>query len=288
MSAPFKYALALALALAFGFCIHAQPNLEEITELAGLDEINVIINKAVAGLRPQPAVFAVDPLSAARVTEDLDYRIAERIGAVEGWRSFLAVHGSGVHAQTATEEVARLLVSEEASPKASAKVSNETSSGPKAASDIVRPATLSSGTEVASLTPDSEVGSLDHETKVVAPDGASSAKAESEAVQPAPPSFATQIATPMPDENRKLVGDRLTHWRISPASNAARASKMTSGTPATASLLTARPKRHAGGCASGAACFWRGRERTFAVNRGRKLFTLFPLRVFTGVKIASQ
>jgi hypothetical protein len=86
MSAPFKYAFVLALALAFGFCIHAQPNLEEITKLAWPDEINVIINKAVARLRPQAAVFAVDPVSAARVTEDLDYRIAERIGRSRGGR----------------------------------------------------------------------------------------------------------------------------------------------------------------------------------------------------------
>jgi hypothetical protein len=132
MSAPFKYAFVLALGLAFGFWIHATPSLEEIAKLAELDEINVIINKAVARLKPQAAVFAVDPAGAARVTEDLDYRIAERIGSVEGWRSFLAVHGSGVHAQTATGEVDRLL-SEQASAQTSAKVSNDTSLGAKAA-----------------------------------------------------------------------------------------------------------------------------------------------------------
>ena len=168
MSAPFKYAFVLALALAFGFCIHAQPNLEEMAKLTWLDEINVTINKAVARLKPQAAVFAVDPASAARVTEDLDYRIAERIGSVEGWRSFLAIHGSGVHAQTATGEVDRLLLSEQASAQATAKVSNETSLGAKAASDTVRPATLSSGTEVAALTPESGVGTLGHETPVTA------------------------------------------------------------------------------------------------------------------------
>jgi hypothetical protein len=124
MSAPFKYAFVLALGLAFGFWIHAPPNLEEI---ARLDEINVIINRAVARLKPQAAVFTVDPAVAARVTEDLDYRIAQRIGSVEGWRSFLAVHGSGVHAQTATGEVERLLLSERASTQTTAKISNETS-----------------------------------------------------------------------------------------------------------------------------------------------------------------
>ena len=202
MSAPFKYAFVLALGLGFGFCIHAPPNLEEVAKLTWLDEINVIINKAVARLKPQAAVFAVDPAGAARVTEDLDYRIAERIGSVEGWRSFLAVHRSGVHAQNATGEVERLLLSEQASAQTTAKVSNEASPGAKAASDPVRPAPLSSGTEVAALTPESGVGSLGHETPVTAAEvsyGAS--KAESEAVQPAPPSSGMQIATLTPDEN---------------------------------------------------------------------------------------
>src|SRR6202046_2255785 len=126
MSAPFKYAFVLALALAFGFCIHAPPNLGEIAKLPRLDEINIIINNAVARLKPQAAVFAVDPAGAARVAEDLDYRIAKRIGSVEGWRSYLTVHETGVHAQTATGEVERLL-SEQASGQATAKVSNDTS-----------------------------------------------------------------------------------------------------------------------------------------------------------------
>jgi hypothetical protein len=292
MSAPFKYAFALALGLAFGFCIHAPPNLEEIAKLAWVDEINVTISKAVAPLKPQAAVFAVDPAGAARVTEDLDYRIAERIGSVEGWRSFLAVHGSGVHAQTATGEVERLLHSEQASVQTTAKVSNETSLGAKAASNIVRPATLSSGTEVAALTEDSGVGSLGYETPVTAADvshGASlDAKAESEAVQPAPPSAGTQIAIPTPDEISNRNRDRLTQLRSSHTSDVARAARPTSGTRRTASLLKARPKGRASGCASEAACFWRGRERLFAMNRGRKIFALFPLKVLSGTKIASR
>jgi hypothetical protein len=291
MSAPFKYAFVLALGLAFGFWIDAPPNFEEIAKLAWLDEINVIINKAVARLKPQAAVFAVDPAGAARVSEDLDYRIAERIGSVEGWRSFLAVHGSGVHAQTATEEERRLL-SEQASAQATAKISNEASDGAKARSDPVRAAPLSSGTEVAALTPESGVGSLGHEAPVTVPevsDGASlDAKAESEALQPAPPSSGMQIGTPTPDENSKRDGDRLTQLHSSPTSDVARASKPTSGTHRTASMLKGPPKGHASACASRATCLWRGRERLFAVNRGRKLFTLFPLKIFSGANIASR
>ena len=291
MSAPFKYAFVLALGLAFGFCIHAPPNLGEIAKLARLDEINVILNKAVARLKPQAAVLAVDPAAATRVTEDLDYRIAVRIGAVEGWRSFLAVHGSGVHAQTATAEVDRLL-SEQASAQTTAKVSNETSLGAKAASDPARPATLSSGTEVAALTPDSGVGSLRHETPVstteVSYGASSSAKAESEAVQPALPSSGTQIATPPPRlKTPSVMGTVWSSCAISPTSDVARASKPTSGTHRIASSLKARAKGPATACAR-AACFWRGRERLFTVNRGRKLFTLFPLKVFSGARIASR
>jgi hypothetical protein len=292
MSAPFKYAFVLALGLAFGFCVHARPNLEEITKLAWLDEIDVIINKAIARLKPQAAVFAVDPAAAARVTEDLDYRIAERIGSVEGWRSFLAVHGSGVHSQTAAGEVERLLVSEQASARTTAQVSNKTSLDAKAAGDPVRPAPLSSGTKVEALTPESGVGSLGHETPVTAAEvsyGASSdSKAESEALQPAPPSSGMQTATPTPDENRKPDGDRLTQRRIGPTSDVARASTPTSRTHRTASLLKGQPKGHASACASRAACLWRGRERLFAVNRGRKLFALFPFKVFSGANIASR
>jgi len=62
--------------------------------------------------RGAPPLQALDTPRLARLSAPgggaklpLLYRIAVRIGSVEGWRSFLAVHGSGVHAQTATREV---------------------------------------------------------------------------------------------------------------------------------------------------------------------------------------
>ena len=278
------------MGLAFGFCIHAPPNLEEVA--AKLDEINNIINKAVAPLKPQAAVFAVDPAGAARVTEDLDYRIAERIGSLEGWRSFLAGHGSGVYAQTARGEVDRLLLSEKATAQTTATVSNERPLGAEAASDSARPAPLSSGPEVAALTQDSGIGSLGHETPVtpseVSYSASSDAQAQSDAVQPAPPSSGTEIATPTPDENAKRHGDRLGQRRNSPTGDVSRASEPTSGTHRTASSFKGRLKGHASACTAQAGCLWRGQERLFAVNRGRKLFALFPLKVFSGAKIASR
>ena len=65
--------------------------------------------------KPEVAGALVDPAAAARVDEDLDYMIAQRRGSVEGWRSFLAAHGSGVHAQSAKEEVEKLLLAEQGS-----------------------------------------------------------------------------------------------------------------------------------------------------------------------------
>ena len=128
-----------------------------------------MISKAVAPLKPQAAVFAVDPAAAARVAEDLDYRIAERIGSVEGWRSFLAVHGSGVHAQSATGEVERLLLSEQTSAQTTAKVQMTRPSAPKLR--VITCSLPRRGAEVAALTPDSGVASLGHEPAVTAAEG---------------------------------------------------------------------------------------------------------------------
>ena len=54
--------------------------------------------------------------------------------------------------------------------------------------------------------------------------------------------------TPTPDENFKRDGDRLTQLRSRPTSDVARASKPTSETHRTASLLKGRPKGHASAC----------------------------------------
>ena len=177
--------------LRLAFASTRRRTFEEVAKLGSFDgdqwssRISAVV---VARSRKRPLLEAADPVGAARVTEDLDYRIAQRSGSVDGWRSFLSVHGGGVHAQTATGEVERLLLSEQASAQRTGKVSNETSLGVKAANDTVRPATLLSGTKVAALTPDSGVGSLGHEPPVTAADvpyGASSdAKAESEACNP--------------------------------------------------------------------------------------------------------
>ena len=104
--------------------------------------------------KPEVAGALVDPAAAARVDEDLDYMIAQRRGSVEGWRSFLAAHGSGVHAQSAREEVEKLLLAEKAPTPPGAEVSNGASTDAKAVSEVMGSAPPSPGVEVAALTPD--------------------------------------------------------------------------------------------------------------------------------------
>ena len=104
--------------------------------------------------KPEVAGALVDRAAAARVDEDLDYKIAQRKGSVEGWRSFLAAHGSGVHAQSAKAEVEKLLLAGQDPAPAAAEVSNGSSTDAKTGSEVVGSAPPDPGTEVAALTPD--------------------------------------------------------------------------------------------------------------------------------------
>ena len=148
MRAFFKYAVILALGLAVGFYIRAPLSLEEIARLNWLDEINIIIDKAVARAKPEAAVIPVDPAGAALIDDELDYRIAQRIDSLDGWRAFLAVHGNGVYAQSARAEVERLLAAKAPAP-AAAEVPNGASPDAKATIDGAGSAPPSPGTEVA-------------------------------------------------------------------------------------------------------------------------------------------
>jgi hypothetical protein len=153
MKTLFKYAIVLALGLAVGFYVHGLLSLEDVAKLKWLDEINAIINKPFVAARPA-AVPPVDPAAAALLDEDLDYRIAQRIESLDGWRSFLTTHGSGAHAQFAREEVEKLLLAEKAPTPPGLEVSNGASTDVKAVSEVMGSAPPSPGVEVAALTPD--------------------------------------------------------------------------------------------------------------------------------------
>ena len=99
--------LFLALAVPATY-LYARPSLEEIAKLRWLDDISVMISKSLAYAKPKADVSPVDPIAAANVDEDLDYRIAERTKSTEGWRAFLAAHPDGPHAQSARAELDKL------------------------------------------------------------------------------------------------------------------------------------------------------------------------------------
>ena len=104
-----KYAFELVLALAV-ICVYAPLSLVEyVAKLRWLDDINVVANKSLAPAKPEVSVSTVDPIAAANVDEDLDYRIAQRMKSTEGWRSFLAAHAAGPHAQSARAELDKLV-----------------------------------------------------------------------------------------------------------------------------------------------------------------------------------
>ena len=148
-----KYAFVLLLALAVIYA-YAPLSLVEVAKLRWLDDINVILNKSLASAKPEVGVSAVDPVAAANVDEDLDYRIAQRTKSTEGWRSFLAAHPDGPHAQSARAELDKLAPAEKPPAPAAAQASNGRSSDTKTPSEVASPGRPSQPSEVATLASD--------------------------------------------------------------------------------------------------------------------------------------
>jgi hypothetical protein len=213
MNALFKYAIVLSLGLAVGFIVKGPLNLEDVAKFKWLDEITVILNKALVSARPAADVVPIDPAAAALVDEDLDYRIAQRIGSLEGWRSFLAVHGSSAHAQSARAE-AQVLAGK-APAQGAGEVSNGVSTDPKAVSAVGPSTPPSPGTEVAALAAPAQVAAE------VSNGASAEAKAVSDIEPSAAPSPGTEVAALAPDEICNRDGDRLERLRSSPTSDEA-------------------------------------------------------------------
>jgi hypothetical protein len=101
--------LALALPAIYAY---APPNLEDITKPRWLDSIGVFVTRSLSPVTPEASDSPVDPIAAANVDEDLDYRIAQRTKSADGWRTFLTAHPGGPHAQLAHAELDKLAPSE--------------------------------------------------------------------------------------------------------------------------------------------------------------------------------
>jgi hypothetical protein len=103
---PRKYMLFSALAVPAIYAC-APPSVKEMAKPRWLYDISVAISTSLAA-KPEAEVSSVDPIAAAKVDEDLDYRIAERTRSTEGWRAFLAAHPDGPHSQSARAELDKL------------------------------------------------------------------------------------------------------------------------------------------------------------------------------------
>ena len=130
-----KYAFGLALALAVIYA-YAPLSLEDFAKPRWLDDISVIVNKSLLPAKPEVRVSRIDPIAAANVDEDLDYRIAQRMKSTEGWRSFLAVHPAGPHAQSARAALDTLAPAEKPPARVPAQASNGGSSDTKTPSEF--------------------------------------------------------------------------------------------------------------------------------------------------------
>jgi hypothetical protein len=145
-----KYAFVLALALAVIYAYAPLSLVEYVAKLRWLDDINVIVNNSFAPAKPEAGVYPVDPIAAANVDENLDYRIAQRMKSTEGWRSFLAAHPDGPHAQFARAEIDRPVPTETRPAPVAAQASDGGSSDTKTPSEAASPGRTSPPPEVAS------------------------------------------------------------------------------------------------------------------------------------------
>jgi hypothetical protein len=89
---PRKYMLFSALAVPAIYAC-APSSVKEMAKPRWLHDIGVAVSASLAA-KPEAEVSSVDPIAAAKVNEDLDYRIAERTKSTEGWRAFLAAHST--------------------------------------------------------------------------------------------------------------------------------------------------------------------------------------------------
>jgi hypothetical protein len=170
-----KYAFVLVLALAVIY-VYAPLGVAYLAKLPWLDNINVIVNKSIALVRPEGGVSPIDPIAAANVDEDLDYRIAERMKSTEGWQSFLTAHPAGPHAPAARAEIDKLVPVETRPAPVAAQASDDGLSDPKIPSAVASPDRPSPGSEVATLTID-EICRRDEERLERLSDGATSDEA---------------------------------------------------------------------------------------------------------------
>ncbi len=135
MLSTWKYTLFLALALPVLYAF-APLKIENLNKPRWLDNLGVFITKSVASVKPEAVEPPVDPIAAANLNEDLDYRIAQRKRSSEGWRAFLTAHPDGPHAQSARAELDTLAPSGTPRAPATAQAVDAHGSDPKTPPEV--------------------------------------------------------------------------------------------------------------------------------------------------------
>src|SRR5271166_3708477 len=167
-------------------------------------------NVASAPAKPEAAAAPVDPAGTAGIDEELDYWAAQKVGSLDGWRSFLAAHGSGVYAQAARTEMQKLLPAE----KASAPAKREAAAAP------VDPAGTAGIDEELDYWAAQKVGSLDGWRSFLAAHGsgvyAQAARTEMQKLLPAEkasaPAKREAAAAPVDPAGTAGIDEELDYW----------------------------------------------------------------------------
>jgi hypothetical protein len=149
MLSPWKYMLFPALAIPVLFAC-APVSFREMAEPRWLADIRVAISTSLAA-KPEAEVPSVDSAAAAKLDEDLDYRIAGRTKSTEGWRAFLAAHPDGVHAQSARAELDKLAPPTTPSAPTAAQAADTSDADAKTPNGNVPPPPPSTGSDNATL-----------------------------------------------------------------------------------------------------------------------------------------
>jgi hypothetical protein len=138
--------LALALPAIYAY---APPDLEDMAKPRWLDHIGGFIARSLTSAKPRVELSPVDPIAAANVDEDLDYRIAQRTRSTEGWRTFLTAHPDGPHAQLARAELDKVVPSETPAAPVALQASSGGAQTPQTPREVASPDSSSARSEVA-------------------------------------------------------------------------------------------------------------------------------------------
>jgi hypothetical protein len=110
---------------------------------------------ALVPAKPAAGAAMTVPPTSVDLDEAVDYRLAERVGSLEGWRAFLAAHPSGFFAQLARAQIEKIPPAGTASASAPAGATyvRGSSNTQPAAGGTGRAASAASATAATALTP---------------------------------------------------------------------------------------------------------------------------------------